>query len=90
MTKNNKTWEEEFDEKFRNCLQGVWLTPTDPNRTEVWVGDELKSFIASQIEKTRREAIDYIAKKYGDDFTDGCGCCMEKTLNEALKKELNK
>lgn len=57
MTKS-KTWEEEFDDKFLGTFGLAMLYQyTDKTHRLIATYEELKDFIASQIEKTRRETL---------------------------------
>lgn len=82
MTKN-KDWEEQFDKQFH--------TPTITGSMEGWTltPKEIKDFIASQIEKTRREAYEKGVRDSVDGSELGISnLAINKLLGEGFKAGL--
>lgn len=78
MTKQNKKWEDEFDEKEVFPF-GIWHDHLYKKRK-----DYIKQFISEQLEKRTME----IVEEFGH-FNDGCECCSNNWLESEILKKYN-
>lgn len=76
----------DFNKKMLSILRMGFEYGKD-GYNEILVAEELeKLFTQAQQEAVEREQ-NRIIKEYGNSFNDGCGCCMQESLGEALQKE---